>query len=110
MSALIRTDTQYTRQEKARALKAFWDEMNPVVAVVVESTFSHVSTGVRHITTAEVKNRTNMARDLVDNMRRDFGWSKARIRDNLAIALRSKLAGLVVDLDSLGRRGSWMPD
>ena len=110
MSTLIKMDTKYSRQEKVRALKAFWDEMMPVVAVVVESTFAHDSTTVRHITTSVVKERTLMAKNLVDTMRQDFGWSRTRIRDNLAVALRSQLAGLVVDLDTLGRRGSWMPE
>jgi len=109
MTAFLKFNGKYSRSEKAHALQEFWDEMMPVVVVVVESTFAHDSTKVNHITSAVIKERTNMAKELVDTMRRDFGWSKTRIRDNLAVALRTQLSGLVVDLDSLGRRGSWMP-
>lgn len=47
---------------------------------------------------SEVKERFNMALDILQDMRNDLGWSWRRIDDNLPIALREKLDN-----------GSWTP-
>jgi len=107
MSPLIQIKQGWGPSDERRAYREFWVEMHPIVTMVVEGSFMHGSTGMRNVTKAEVAERVALCKALVDEMRRDFRWSKQRIRDNLSLALRTKLAGLVPDLDTLGKRASW---
>jgi len=107
MSALIRVNGGSGRPDAKREYREFWADMYPVVVVVVEASLMNAVTLVRDPTSAIVKERVEMAKKIVDEMRQDFHWSKTRIRDNLAIVLRSRLAGLAVDMDTLGKRSSW---
>jgi len=105
---LIKINEDFNRGDQRRAYREFWSVMYPIVALVVESSFMHPSTGMKtDPTQAEIKERTDVCKKLVDTMRNDLGWSQVRIKDNLALALRTKLSGLVVDLDALAKRGSW---
>jgi len=110
VTAYIKTNEGWGRSDEVRAYKEFWDEMMPTVANVVTNSFEEGQCPVSHVTGTEVKHRTNLAKDLVELMRKEFVWSKQRIRDNLALALRMRLNGMVVDLDSLGAAGrsSWI--
>ena len=104
---LIKINDSFTRKEKEKAMLEFWAELAPCLVMVVEASFMEGQHSMRHPTQSEVKHRTNMAKELIEEMRRTYGWSKTRIQDNLAIALRTRLSGLVVDLDAIAKRGSW---
>ena len=83
----------------------FWSEMVPFVADVVEKSF--ITEGMRNPTFSEVKRRTDMLKSIVDQLKHEFGWSKQRIRDNMALIFRCKLIGLDLDIDAMNKRGSW---
>lgn len=83
----------------------FWADMMPTVATAVVESFE--TSKMRHPTDAEARDRTDYAKKLVDQLRVDFGWSRQRIRDHIGIALRAKLAGLELDLSTLGARVVW---
>lgn len=85
----------------------FWSWITPAVVKAVEASFVTKATSVRNLTASEAKTRTLMAKELVRVMRYELKWSKFRIRDTLKQALRLKLIGLEINLESLGRRSTW---
>lgn len=105
--ALIRINEPLYPSEKKKLYKEFWSEMFPVCATVVEASFMDGQHAMRNPTTASVKERIEVCKSLVEEMRQTYHWSKQRITDNLALCLRTKLSGLVVDLDSIAKRSSW---
>jgi hypothetical protein len=101
---LIRVN-DWSTPERKREYAQFWADILPVIVYTVEDSF--FNRGMKNPTQAEVKHRTEVAKELVGAMRFEFGWSRQRIRDNLKIALDAKIAGLAVDLDVLGKRNTW---
>lgn len=90
------------RRERAQ----FWVDVAPKVADAVAATF--VGDGaMRRPTMSEVRRRTTLAHEVVKHLRFELQWSRQRIEDNLETILRARLAGLAVDVQALGKRGSW---
>lgn len=108
MSALIKVNHE-SPEDKKRDYALWWGEMFPYVVVAVEDSFLRGKDqgAMRTPTRAEVKERSNICKDLVEFLRQEKGWSKMRIRDHLSMLLRAKLAGIEVDYDSLDARVSW---
>lgn len=103
----IRMGRRTTVQEKRRAYRDFWVEMMPHVGNVVVESFVSQESGMRNPTMAEVKERTEFCKRLVDELRNDFQWSAQRIRDNLGVVLRAKLAGIELPLEKMAQRITW---
>lgn len=92
-------------EERKQAVLDFWTKMAPIVVKTVEESF--LTSEMRNPTHHEVKRRTEITKALAEEMR-DLKWSKARIKDTLPRALRLRLTGLVVDLEAMGERSSWV--
>ncbi len=97
------------KTEVAQDYARFWAEITPYIVKAVEESFLSGAAPVRRLTQSEGKRRTEMAIELVKEMRYGMPapWSKFRIRDTIGQALRLELVGLKVNLESLNRRSSW---
>ena len=104
---LIRIGDSLSPSEKKAAYREFWVEMYPPVAEIVLKSFANKETGMREPTQSEIRHRVEFCKKLVDELRKDHGWSKMRIKDNLAYVLRARLAGIHIDLAALGQRSTW---
>lgn len=97
-----------TRSQLKQAERAVWDEIMPAIASAVEASFAAGKRGeMLQITGTELKERTEYAHKIAKILRYDLKWSKTRIKDHIEVILRSKLSGIELDLDSLGRRTVW---
>ena len=103
----IRMGQRLGRAETRRDYDAFWHEMMPCVADTVIRSFMGANGGMRSPSMSEVKERTEFCKKLVDELRKDLGWGKARIRDHLPVVLRARLAGIEIPLEKLSRRATW---
>lgn len=94
-----------TREMARQAYAAFWKEMHPVAVEAVVLSFGDAD--MRTISRKEIKRRTDIAKDLCDELKSQLHWSKPRIKDNIAYILRCKILGIEIDLNKIGRRASW---
>lgn len=103
----IRMGRRASRREVRREQANFWERMKPYVANVVVASFAGDEGGMRNPTMAEVKERTEFCKRLVDELRNDMHWSFQRIRDHLPIVLRARLAGVELPLERMAARITW---
>lgn len=98
---------RYTRSEKRADYAAFWAWIYPHLVKAVEKTFLESPT--RHQpSTAEIKDRVDKAKRLVEELRRDAKWSKFRIRDRLGDLLAKMVRGEKIDMSVEDRKkGAW---
>lgn len=96
--------SDWSPQDSRRAVAAFWREIGPVILSAVENSF--VKAKMLNPTGAEAKRRVEVAKGLVQEMV-ELRWSTPRIRDVLSRVLDSKLLGLEVDLEVVGKRAIW---
>lgn len=88
-----------------RETKKFWIKVTPWIATAVEKSFE--SCPDKFLRRSVVKERTDMAKELVQELKFGFKWSSPRIRDNLTWLLRSKILGIEVDLEALTLKNRW---
>ena len=99
---------EFSSEDAKRDYVKFWAEMYPAVTKAVESSF--LDANMRNPTSNEVRRRASMAKSLVEEMRHDLKWSRPRIKDLLLTVLKSRLSGVKLDLEAMGRRTLWTPD
>ena len=102
----IKVNEDDPKAEQKRAYLTFWSEMSPVVTKVVEQSFTGEHS-MRNPTRAEAERRVRICKELCDDMRGEYRWSKARIKDVLPKALSGILSGLAIDLEAMARRNTW---
>ncbi len=76
----------------------------------------HVTTAVElsfgldggRVTQSAVKERVNLAWDIVTRLRKDFKWSVSRICDHVGMMLRCELNGIAYDPGAMDT--VWTPD
>lgn len=102
---LIVVRDRLSRRERRQEYQEFWRSMMPFVCESVVKSFFIEHT--QHPTRSAVKERVDICKGLVDQLRNEFVWSRVRIRDHLTLLLRARLNGEQIDLEFLARRSSW---
>ncbi len=97
----------HDRGEMVRAMVSSPDFGRLVVAVTASVELSFGLDGGR-VTKSAVKERVDLAWDLVKRLRADFKWSVARICDHVATFLRCELNGVAYDPGAMN--GIWNPE
>lgn len=98
----------YGRTEAAADEAKFWAWMFEHITKAVEASF--LKANMTNPPLSEMKQRTDMATDLVKQLRKEKKWSKFKIRDLLPTILTDRLINGNVNLDLYddgGKRTGW---
>ena len=99
---------EYGPGDVQRQEMVFWKWLAPHIVRAVESSF--LEAGMTSPTLAEMRQRTNLAKDICNTLKYDLKWSKQRIADRLPALLRAKLLKMKDPIDQENARQTFSPD